>query len=265
MANMVIPLLRNEIAKATRTKLPYFGFLVISILCVLIFVVTGASLDGETLNAWGYTSLSMQLVFTDIGLIFIAVFASMLIAEETAFGTARAVLSSPVLRWEFYVAKVLTGLLYAMVMSIISLIISTCLGAVNYQFGDVADSIGLIYSNKEVLVNFLMAFFLSWIPLAALVMYGIFVSTIVWKSGQAVAVTIGTIYLIDFTKHIIGVDSYIFTKHIGFSWQIFNQVAQGVDYQWTPQVWHMITMSLVYCFVMFAAGLVIFSRRDLNG
>lgn len=265
MSNMIIPLLRNEIAKAMRMKLPYFGFIVISILCILIFVVTGQMMDGETLNAWGYTSLSMQLVFTDIGLICIAVFSSMLIAEETAFGTARAVLSSPVLRWEFYAAKVLTGLLYAVVMSIISLIISACLGSWNYEFGDVADSIGLIYSNKEVLVNFLTAFFLSWIPLAALVMYGIFVSTIVRKSGQAVAVTIGTIYLIDFTKHIVGIDSYIFTKYIGYSWQVFNQVAQGVDYQWSPQVWKMITMLLVYCFVMFAAGLVIFSRRDLNG
>jgi ABC-type transport system involved in multi-copper enzyme maturation permease subunit len=262
---MIIPLLRNEIAKATRTKLPYFGFLVISILCVLIFVVTGSVMDGETLNAWGYTCLSMQLVFTDIGLIFIAVFASMLIAEETAFGTARAILSSPVLRWEFYVAKVLTGLLYAASMSIISLIISACLGSWNYEFGEVSDSMGLIYSNKEVLVNFLLAFFLSWIPLAALMMYGIFVSTIVRKSGQAVAVTIGTIYLIDFTKHIVGIDSYIFTKYIGFSWQVFNQVAQGVDYQWSPQVWHMIAMSLVYCLLLFAAGLVIFSRRDLNG
>lgn len=265
MSNMIMPLLRNEIAKATRTKLPYFGFLVISILCVLIFIVTGSTLDGETLNAWGYTSLSMQLVFTDIGLICIAVFSSMLIAEETAFGTARAVLSSPVLRWEFYAAKVMTGLLYAAAMSIISLIVSACLGSWNYEFGDVTDSIGLIYSNKEVLFNFLLAFFLSWIPLAALVMYGIFISTIVRRSGQAVAVTIGTIYLIDFTKHIVGIDSYIFTRYIGFSWQVFNQVSQGVDYQWRPQVWHMIAMSLIYCFVLFAAGLAVFSRRDLNG
>jgi ABC-2 type transport system permease protein len=265
MGNMVIPLLHNEIAKAARTKLPYFGLVAVSILCVLIFVVTGATVDGETLNAWGYTCLSMQLVFTDIGLICIAVFASMLIAEETAFGTVRAVLSSPVLRWEFYLAKVLTGLLYTVVITIVSLIISACLGAVNYQFGDVADSIGVIYTQKEVLVNFLLAFFLSWIPLAALVMYGIFISTIVKKSGQAVAVTIGTIYLIDFTKHIIGIDAYIFTRHIGFSWRIFHQVTQGIDYQWTPQVWNMIAMSLIYCLAMFATGLAIFSRRDFNG
>lgn len=264
MSNMVIHLFRNEIAKSARTKLPYFGLVVVSILCVLIFIVTGVSMDSETLNAWGYTGLSMQLVFTDIGLICIAVFASMLIAEETAFGTVRTVLSSPVLRWEFYVAKVLTGLLCAVVLSVVSLVVSACLGAVNYQFGDVADSIGVIYTRKEVFINFLIAFFLSWVPLAALVMYGIFISTIVRKSGQAVAVTIGTIYLIDFTKHIIGIDAYVFTKHIGFSWQIFNQVTQGVDYQWTPQVWSMVAMSLIYCCVMFAAGLAIFSRRDFN-
>jgi hypothetical protein len=47
--------------------------------------------------------------------------------------------------------------------------------------------------------------------------------------------------------------------------RVFNQVAQGVDYQWTPQNWHTIAMSLIYCFVKFAAGLVVFSKRDFNG
>ncbi len=265
MPNMVIPLLRNEIAKAIRTKLPYFGFFAASLVCLLAFVVTKETANAENLNAWGYLSLSMQLVFTDIGLIFIAIFSAMLIAEETGFGTARTVLSAPILRWEFYLAKVLTGLLYAGVMLIISLAISICLGLLNYQFGDVADSMGLIYGQKEVFGNFLLAFFLSWIPLAAVVTYGVFVSTIVRKPGQAVAVTIGTIYMIDFTKHIIGVDSYIFTRYIGFSWRVFNQVAQGVDYQWSPEVWKMVTMSLIYCFITFTAGLTIFAKRDLNG
>jgi len=262
---MVLPLLRNEITKAIRTKLPYFGFFAAALVCLLTFVVTEEQGNADTLNLWGYLSLSMQLVFTDIGLIFIAIFSAMLIAEETGFGTARAVLCSEVLRWEFYTAKVLMGLLYAAIMLIVSLGISICLGLLNYQFGDITDSMGLIYGQKEVFVNFVMAFFLSWVPLAAVVTYGVFVSTIVRRPGQAVAVAIGTIYLIDFTKHIIGIDPYIFTRYIGFSWRVFNQVAQGVDYQWSPEVWRMIAMSLIYCFVTFVAGLTIFSRRDLNG
>ncbi len=264
MPNMVMPLLHNEVTKAIRTKLPYFGLFAASLVCLLAFVVTRET-GGQNLNAWGYISLSMQLVFTDIGLIFIAIFSAMLIAEETGFRTVRTILSTPISRWEFYMTKVLTGLLYAGVMSIISLAISLCLGLLNYKFGDVTDSMGLIYGQKEVLGNFLLAFFLSWIPLMAVVTYGVFISTIVRKSGQAVAVTIGTIYVIDLTKHIIGIDSYIFTRYIGYSWRVFNQVAQGVDYQWSPEIWKMVTMSLIYCFVTFAAGLIIFAKRDFNG
>ena len=264
MANMVMPLLRNEVTKAIRTRLPYFGLFAASLVCLLAFVITRET-SGENLNAWGYLSLSMQLVFNDIGLIFIAIFSAMLIAEETGFGTVRTILSTPISRLEFYVAKVLTGLLYAGVMSIISLTISLCLGLLNYKFGDVTDSMGLIYGQKEVLGNFLMAFFLSWIPLAAVVTYGVFISTVVKKSGQAVAVAIGTIYVIDFTKHIIGIDPYIFTRYIGYSWRVFNQVAQGVDYQWSPEVWRMLAMSLIYCFITFIVGLTIFAKRDLNG
>ena len=159
MPNMVIPLLRNEIAKAVRTKLPYFGFFATSLVCLLAFVVTKEAANAENLNAWGYLSLSMQLVFTDIGLIFIAIFSAMSIAEETGFGTARTVLSAPVLRWEFYMAKVLTGLLYAGIMLIICLAVSICLGLVNYQFGDVVDSIGLIYGKRKYLaIAFLLSF-----------------------------------------------------------------------------------------------------------
>lgn len=261
---MVVPLLRNEIAKAVRMKLPYFGFLAIALVCVLAFLITDEVTDSGYLNAWGYVSLSMQLVFTDIGLIFIAIFSAMLIAEETGFGTARTVLSTPVMRWEFYLAKVLMGLLYAGLLLLIALVVSVCLGMVNYQFGAVTDSMGLIYGQKEVVINFFIALFLSWIPLAAVVTYGVFISTIVRKPGQAVAVTIGTIYVIDFTKHIIGVESYIFTKYISFPWQVFSQLAQGVDYQWAPEVWKMITMSLVYFLITFTVGLVVFARRNLN-
>ncbi len=265
MRSMVIPLVRNEISKASRTKLPYFGIIAAVIVCLLTFFVTEEALEGETINGWGYVGLSIQWVFSDIGLLFIAIFSALLIAEETGSGTARVVLSSPVLRWEFYVAKVLTGLLYAAIISIASLIISICLGALRYEFGDITDSAGLIYGQKEILANLLLAFFLSWLPLASIVLYGIFISTIVKKPGQAVAVAIGTIYLIDFAKHFIGIDSYVFTRYIGFSWGLFHQVAQGVDYQWLPGLYKMITVSLAYCIITFAAGLTIFARRDLNG
>ena len=88
---------------------------------------------------------------------------------------------------------------------------------------------------------------------------------LVFTAGPAVAIAIGVLYLIDFSKRIIGIEPYVFTKYMGLPWQVINHMAQGVDYQWSTDVWRMAAMSLGYSVTMFVAGLVIFSRRDLNG
>ena len=129
---------------------------------------------------------------------------------------------------------------------------------------DVADSIGLIYSQKEVLANFLLAFFLSWLPLIATVLYGIFISAVMRKPGQAVGLVIGSIIVLEAVKHFINVGPCVFTTYLGSSWVIFHQIAQGVDYQWFPEIWKMIVVSLSFCFVTFTAGLAIFGKKDLN-
>jgi ABC-type transport system involved in multi-copper enzyme maturation permease subunit len=101
MHSKVMRLLRNEIAKTSRTKLPYFGIFAACLVCLLVFAVTGAVGVEQTLNGWGYVGLSMQAVFIDVGLIFIAIFSAMLIAEETGSGTVRMVLPSGLSRWLF--------------------------------------------------------------------------------------------------------------------------------------------------------------------
>jgi ABC-2 type transport system permease protein len=215
-------------------------------------------------NAWGYTSFSMQLVFADIGLIFIIVFSGMLMAEETGTGTIRAALAAPVQRWELYVAKAITGLLYMLSLSAAALVFSLILARVHFGFGAVGDSFGVVYGRGTVVRAFAFGLVLSWIPLAALVMYGLFISTIIRSSGAAVAVGVSTIYLVDFTKHLVGLDPYIFTKYIGYPWVVLQQMSQGVDYRWQPEVWKLIELSGLCGMIAFVAGLVIFSKRDLN-
>jgi ABC-type transport system involved in multi-copper enzyme maturation permease subunit len=264
MLSQVPALLRNEIAKAVRCKLPYFGLFGAALICVLTYVVADDLGTGDAANAWGYVTLSMQIVFTDIGLIFVLVFSAMLMADETRSGTIRAMLAAPLYRWELYAAKAIMGLLYMIVISVATLALSIVLAKARYRFGAVSDSFGVIYSQNKVLGNFLLAFVLTWIPLGAIVLYGLFISTIVRSPGAAVAVSIGTLYIIDFTKHFVGLDPYIFTRYISYPWQIVQQMAQGVDYQWSPEVWKMIGLCSLYGIIVFAAGLLIFVRQDLN-
>jgi len=264
MHSQLLPLLQNETVKAIRRKLPYFGLLMGGVICVLTHVATAEIGSADTANAWGYVALSMQLVFADIGLIFVLVFAAMLMSDETRSGTIRAALAAPLSRWEFYLAKAATGQLYMVAMSLVCLVLSIMLARTHYGFGAVGDSLGEIYSRKMVLANFLLAWVLSWVPLAVIVFYGLLLSTVVRSSGAAVAVSVGTLYVIEFTKHLVGLDPYIFTRYITYPWQILGQIAQGVAYQWQPEIWRMLGLCGVYGVVAFVGGLILFLRQDLN-
>jgi ABC-type transport system involved in multi-copper enzyme maturation permease subunit len=264
MPSQLVPLLRNEIAKAARRKLPYFGLFSLGLLCVIIYFIAGQPNSNATANAWGYIGFSMQMLFSDLGPVFIIVFAAMLLAEETGTGTIRSALAAPVHRWELYVAKAVTGLLYMMVFSAAALLFSAAMASLHYRFGAVADSFGIVYGRNQAMQELAVGYLLSWIPLSALVMYGLLISTLVRSAGAAVAVGISSFFLIDFTKHLVGLDPYIFTRYINFSWGLLQQIAQGMDYQWRPEVWRMIQLSGASALVTFAAGLIVFVREDLN-
>ena len=263
MRSQLWPLLRNELIKATRRKLPWFGFFGVGLLCLIIHAMAG-QLVGPTANGWAYVAFSMQLVFSDIGPIFVIVFSAMLLSEETGTGTIRAMLAAPVQRWELYVAKAVTGLLYTLAVSAVALLCSVALGHLQRHFGEVGDSFGVVYTQGQMMHQFLIAYALSWIPLCALVMYGLFVSTIVRSPGAAVATGISTLFLIDFTKHLAGLDPYIFTRYLDYSWLNLQLLSQGMELQWRPEVWKMIGLSGTYAVVGFVAGLIIFVRQDLN-
>ncbi|HUA64379.1 MAG TPA: ABC transporter permease [Alphaproteobacteria bacterium] len=264
MNSQFLPLLRNEISKAARRRLPYFSFFCVGLLCGAIYLAAGRLSSEATANGWGYLAFSMQLVFTDLGPIFIINFAALLLSQETGAGTIRAALAAPVHRWELFTAKAAIGLLYMVAISVAALLFSIALAKVNYNFSAVGDSFGVVYSRTEALHEFLLGYALSWIPLIPLAAFGLFISTIVRTPGTAVSVATAILLIIDFTKNLVGLGPYIFTKDITFPWVVLLQLAQGTDYEWRPEIWNMIMLSGGFAVVAFGAGLIIFVRQDLN-
>ncbi len=264
MTSQFIPLLRNEVTKAARRKLSYFGVFAVGLVGMIIYLIAGQINNTATANGWAYVGFSMQMLFTDIGPIMIISFATRLVAEETGTGTIRAALAAPVYRWELYLAKAVTGVFYMMLISVVALAMSVALAGIHYHFAAVGDSVGVVYSRGQALREFLVGYALSWIPLSALVMYGLVISTLVRTTGAATSIGISSLFIIEFTKHLVGLDPYIFTRDINFSWLTLQQLAQGMDYQWCPEVWQMVTLSGVSTTVMFVTGLIIFVRQDLN-
>jgi ABC-type transport system involved in multi-copper enzyme maturation permease subunit len=264
MDSQFLPLLRNEITKAARRRLPYFSFFCIGLLCAAIYLAAGRLNGGSTENGWGYLAFSMQIVFTDLGPIFIINFAALLLSQETGAGTIRAALAAPVHRWELFTAKAAVGLLYTFAISVAALLLSVALAKIHYDFSAVGDSFGVVYSRQLALHEFLLGYALSWIPLIPLVAFGLLISVIIRTPGTAVSVATAILLIIDFTKNLVGLGPYIFTKDITFPWVVLLQLAQGTDYEWRPEVWNMIILSGAFAAAAFGAGLIIFVRQDLN-
>ena len=264
MNSPLVALLRNELAKALRRKLSYLGIFLTGLVCLISYFVSGTLNGAASANAWGYLAFSMQLVFADIGPICVVVFSAMLLSEETGTGTIRAALVAPVHRWEFYLAKAALGLCYMLVISAAALAFSIAFSRIHYHFGPVGDSFGIVYDSRRAAHAFLLGYVLSWIPLAALVMYGLLISTLVRSAGAAVAVGVSSLFIIDLTKHLVGLDPYFFTRYVEYSWVTLLQMAQGMDYQWRPEVWRMAGLCGVSAAVALGIGLTVFVREDLN-
>jgi ABC-2 type transport system permease protein len=222
-------------------------------------------MKADAINAWMYAGFAMQTAFSEVGLIFLTIFSSLLIAEENSSGTLRMVLVSPLRRSEFFLAKVLAGLLYMAALTGAAMALTLVLGHLRFRGGAVSDSAGVIYGRGEVLRNLSAAFFLSWLPASAAVCYGVLISTLARKSSQAVGAAVGTLFLIETIKHVLGISPYVFTTHLGTPWAIFGEMAQGVGYEWFPEAWQVILVPSISGAVFLGLAAWVFLRRDFNG
>jgi ABC-type transport system involved in multi-copper enzyme maturation permease subunit len=264
MQSKILPLLHNEFVKLAHRKLPWLGVLGVGLVCLSVYHFTSGVEGRDTLNAWGFIGFSMQAGFTDVGLIFIAIFAATLLADETGAGTIKIMLTQPLTRKEFLLGKVFVGLAYMLFLSGMALAFSFLLGGMKYSFGDIADPSGLIYTQKTVIYNLTLAFILSWFPLATVVFFGLFISSLTKASGQAIGAAVGVLVLVETGKHFIDFGPYVFTTYINAPWVIFHEITQGVSYTWRPEIWKLLGVSTLYSVVFFSLSLIIFCKRDMN-
>ncbi len=117
----------------------------------------------------------------------------------------QAVLAARVSRREFYLAKAIAGLGYMAVLSLVTVGVA---------------------------------------GLAAVVLLGLLVLVLSGNAGQAIGATIGLLVMLETVKSALKVKEYVFTTHIGGAWYVFQQVWQGLDYLWRPEIWWMIGVPL---------------------
>ena len=121
-----------------------------------------------------------------------------------------------------------------LVLSLAARLFSMALADIHYLFGPVNDSYGPIYGQSRILHEFLHGFALSLIPMSALALFGLFISTIIRSPGAAGAVGISTLFIIDFTENLVGFDARIFTEDIDCSWIMLQQLGRTLNTNGRP-------------------------------
>ncbi|MBN1901751.1 ABC transporter permease [Candidatus Sumerlaeota bacterium] len=271
MFKRIILAFRNELTKAIATRFLYLGLILSMALpwfCSLGFNQITSSRD---LTGFIYLANSIQVAVTSLIPIFILIYGSILIASETAYGRYRDILSRPLKRSEFLIAKIMIGFLYLTVLLMANLFAGIITGALRYGFAPLRENGEIIVSQGRFILALFRSYILILFPLVSIFSFGFFVSTLsrslVGALGFALGIFVGMEpfkFLIPVGDHYL--EYYLFSSYLDKPFVIMNDLAMGIDVRWwTPEIQRCVGFSLFYTVLFLCLSFILFKRRDLNG
>ncbi len=263
-------LISAELMKAVRLKLPWMGLAFSAIIAVLAKQTVERMATPGELSSRVYLSYNLNLASTAIIPIFSTVFAATLLASETSRGSLRMILPHPIRRSQFLHAKLITGLLYLLLMFLANLAVALPIAAgypLTTKFDEGMDLPGL----GGQLWIFAIAFGLTYIPHAATVCFALLVSVLSRSVATAIGVAVGLIFcLLPIQVFVrfgdVDLGDYIFSSYYDKAIGIGNSIAIGIPESWNQENMHLLlATSLLSSAVFLGTAYWVFIRRDMNG
>ncbi len=267
---MLKNLLINEWIKAIHHKVTYLGIFFALLPPLLWTKIVRAFGEEENLNGFLFVATSVQASITGVVPVFFILFSSLLIAGEATSGTMRLVLSRPVSRLQFLVAKTITALAYGFLLLSLNFLISFLIGWIKYGFV-LPEDIQSMGMKESVLWLYMCAsLLLAFIPLAAVAIFGLFFSVLTRNVGTSVAFAVGLYVGIQSIKHLITFGDVAFNE-LWFASYTDVALARMIDLIGgysivfiSGRVIQSILIPTVSSLVMMLIAYIIFYRRDLN-
>lgn len=273
--------LLNELTKFTRQKFTWVGLAVVVVLAFFwvrfMMMVPGS---GEELNGYLVVIQGTMGMVTLVIPLFAVIFASVVVASETAGGTYRNILGRPIRRSTFLTVKILFACAYALLLLVCYIVAAVVFSLGRYSFGPIVDAGEVVYSRWQMIGISLLALVLTLAPLFAIVTYGIFVSTIAKSLISAVGIGVGLLFALEPLKYVIRIEfdageryvewnlaDYILTSYLDTAPKIAGLAARGLDFEWfggPESVGAGLLLSCGCAVVFLAISYTIFLRRDLN-
>jgi ABC-type transport system involved in multi-copper enzyme maturation permease subunit len=251
-----------ECTKAMRSKVTYIGPVLVVVLVGLAPLIRPLGARGE--DAYPFIAYTTPMVLNLLGAFLLLSFCAGLVSSEIGTGTIRLVLTRPLLRHEFILAKLMLGMTYAVLLTV--LVVSSTWG-IALMFGRLSGvEYGgeVLYTSAEMGLAYGIGAVLDLAPQFAFVAYAVLISTLARNTGTAVAVAIGLWILLNAVKEPLGIGPYLFISYMESPWQVFTLYADGLDATWTPSAYWCLGTSVAAIFVFSAVAMLALHRRNLS-
>ncbi len=276
-----------ETYKLTRQRLFYIALFLI---CLTVIGSTCADkifyLSKEP--GTGFTILGSALLNGfKIGAIALLIFGSLMVASEMTTGTIKTTLIRPYRRSEWWLAKALVMLLLVLFIILLVVIPALVISWQAYGFTDVTDPVIKDYVHLEKVVMlryFLYSCILVILPLIAIALMGLFISTLIEQVGSAVALAILLYLALEYLvlSFFDTLAPFCFTSYLDWYLITWRDLSQGIlgeisKFQMIDQIFGLgtsnqislaplirsIVVPLAYSLVFGIVSLVVFQRKDI--
>ena len=176
----------------------------------------------------------------------ILVIGALLVASETTFGTIRTILIAPIRRSELVLAKAITVIILALLFTLLIESIAFGLSWTVYGFYNITDPTfpEIVHLAKaEMLLYVLYTFLHILLPLVAIGLMGLFISTLVENAGISVAISIILYLVLDsFLANLFeDVSSFLFNPYWNYYLDTLKNMSEGA----LQEIWRFKSINLL--------------------
>jgi ABC-2 type transport system permease protein len=269
MLSEVLRLFTCEMAKVWRTKVPYVGLACSALMALIARQSVESFAQPGEVTAFSYFVSSVILSSTLTTPIFATVFAALTVASETSRGTLRTVLVRPITRGQFLVAKMLSAVVYLILLFCANALVAAII-AQRYPLKSTFDPlVELPPLTSQVALCFLGCL-LSLLPQLATVAFAFMVSVLAGSGGTAVGIALGLLLTLTAAKQFISIAGYelsqfVFSTYYDLPMKIADAKIAGMYETWfQDRMYYMIGTSVIPIALFLGISFWVFLRRDLN-
>lgn len=218
--------------------------------------------NGQAGAGYSFVLISTQTALSFLGTILVLIFSSLQITSEYSAGTLQMVLVSPVKRVHFFVSKLLTSWIFSIMLLAVMTGTALLVSGLSFGYGDYTEGGIILFKKNRIFMEMARCYGLVLIPLLAYSSLGLLISTLGKNTGTSIGISVGSVLFLDLVRERLGLSPYLFQSYIETPFELVQNITEGFSVVWTPEIYKILGVSLVWILFCAAFGLIIFKRKN---